>query len=137
MAAKPETTFYTSVHKHLPPEVHREKMSNPYRGGTADTWYSGTKADLWIEWKFIVLPKRDDTMIDLCGGNKPSLSGLQQDWLKNRHAEGRDVWVVVGSKEGSVILKNLRWELAFPTDWFRHKMMDRKAIAQAIKEHCL
>ena len=68
MAAKPETTFYTSVHRHLPSTdlLHREKMSNPYRGGTFDHWYSGKKADLWIEWKFVVLPKRDDTMIDIC-----------------------------------------------------------------------
>ena len=91
LAAKPETTFYTSVHRHLPPldKLHREKMANPYRGGTADHWYDGPDADLWIEWKFIVLPKRGNTTIDLVTprGKKleSPLSALQQDWLAGRH----------------------------------------------------
>lgn len=138
MGTKPETTFYTSVHRHLPPdeELHREKMSNPYRGGTADHWYDGTRADLWIEWKFIIVPKRDDTVIDLCGGKNPPLSKLQQDWLARRVANGRDVWVIVGCKEGGVILKKSRWEVPFPTQWFRHKMIDRKSIAGEITRHC-
>ncbi len=28
----------------------------------------GPQGDLWVEYKFIVVPKRDDTMIDLVGG---------------------------------------------------------------------
>ena len=99
MSAKPETTFYNSVHRHLPPpsELHREKMANPYRGGTFDFWFSG-KRDLWIEYKFVVLPKRDNTQIDY------GLSALQLDWGQRRAAEGRAVWVIVGCKDGGVVL---------------------------------
>lgn len=135
--SKPETTFYTSVHRHLPSVdvLHREKMSNPYRGGCADFWYSGKKADLWIEWKFIVVPKRDDTVIDLCGGKKPTISGLQQDWLRGRFFEGRNVAVVVGCKAGGVIFPQPEhangwgWEIPFTAAHFRRAISLRKDIA--------
>ncbi len=139
MSAKPETTFYTSVHKHLPSIdlLHHEKMSNPYRAGTFDHWYSGGKADLWVEWKFIVLPKRDTTLIDICGGKKPSLSALQQQWGYRRHHEGRDVWVIIGCKEGGVICRMPpEWTQTFRADGFRACMLTRPQIAEAIAQHC-
>lgn len=139
MGIKPETRFYSSVHKHLPPEVlfHREKMTNPYRGGTWDHWYDGAQRDLWIEWKFIVLPKRDETPIDLCGGKKPPLSHLQQEWGRGREANGRNVWVGVGCSEGGVLLKSRTlWDLPFSTGWFRQQLMDRKHLANEILTFC-
>lgn len=130
MSAKPETTFYTSIHKHLPIELYRMKTHNPYIGGVPDMWYSG-KQDLWIEYKFIVLPKRDSTMI------KIELSGLQLDWLKNRHREGRRVQVIVGCKEGGVFFKNLSWEKPIPTKVFRTLLLTRRCIADTIKHTCM
>lgn len=134
MAAKPETTFYESVHRHLPlPSLlHREKMSNPYRGGTADHWYDGPKADLWIEWKFIVIPKRDGTVISLVNGKQPILSTLQQDWLRERVANGRRVAVVVGSKTGGVWFGNTSWGLPFTAGEFRSLIKSRAALADQI-----
>lgn len=134
MASKPETTFYTSVHRHLPPpeQLHREKMANPYRGGTADHWYSG-KHDLWIEWKFIVLPKRPSTVIDLCSGKKPALSALQQDWLRRRHAEGRNVWVVVGCKTGGRVYTDYDWEKPLSCEDFVSTMNTRAELAHRIQ----
>lgn len=147
MAAKPETTFYTSVHRHLPPpsELHREKMANPYRGGTFDHWYDGPAADLWVEWKFIELPKRPDTMIDLVtprGKRMESpLSGLQQEWGRARHKNGRDVWVIVGCKEGGVVYQAPNgpcgWATAITAEEFRGRMVDRKEIASLIAHHTL
>jgi len=128
--AKPETTFYTSVHKHLPPaqELHREKMNNPYSSGTADFWFSGRR-DLWVEYKFILLPKRDTTLIDLTAGKSPGLSVLQQHWLRSRIGEGRNVWVIVGCKEGGVIMRSRGWELPWPTGEFKKQLLSRQAIA--------
>lgn len=134
MSAKPETTFYTSVHRHLPPlsQLHREKMNNPYRGGTFDHWYSG-KRDLWIEWKFIKVPARDTTMIDLCSGKDPILSALQQDWGLKRYLEGRTVWVVVGCKDGGVIMRSAaNWQHPWTTADFRHALLTRQEIAAHI-----
>ena len=143
MASKPETTFYQSVHRHLPPEskLHREKMANPYRGGTFDHWYDGPGRDLWIEWKFIVVPKRPDTVIDLVTprGKKMEspLSALQQAWGRDRHNNGRDVWVVVGCAEGGVIYEGLEWETAVTAADFRVYMKTRKQIAERITQHVL
>ena len=141
MASKPETTFYTSVHRFLPPlsQLHREKMANPYRGGTADHWYDGPKGDMWIEWKFLVLPKRDDTIIDLItlrGKRQDSpLSMLQQHWLAGRFRNKRKVWVIVGCKEGGVIMRSpTEWCMLWRTKLFRAHLISRQDIARAIVE---
>lgn len=135
-----------SVNKHLPPrsELHREKMANPYRGGTFDHWYDG-KRDLWIEWKFIDLPKRPGTMIDLVtprGKKQESpLSALQQQWGRDRHSNGRQVWVVVGCKEGGVIFTapcgERGWETPLTAEAFGKRLISRKQIAESIVRHTL
>lgn len=132
--AKPETSFTLGVHKHLPPlsALHREKMANPYRGGTADYWYSGRR-DLWIEWKFLVVPKRDSTVIDLVTKGDV-ISPLQRQWLNDRYSEGRNVWVVVGCKAGGAIFKDKNWELALTTGEFNRCVVSRRDLASAIAE---
>ena len=127
MSRKPETTFIGSVHKHLPKELHREKMNNPYSSGTADVWYSGNKADLWIEYKFIPrIPARDTTLIGV------DLSTLQKEWLHNREREGRSVCVIVGCPEGGVMLEHLRWESDIYPHEFRERLMSRVELANLI-----
>lgn len=132
--ATPENTFIASVHKHLPLTVYHEKMHNPYRGGTPDVWYSGHARDLWVEYKFIVVPTRSMTMIDLCGGKDPAISHLQQEWLKARHSEGRNVAVIVGCRAGGVVFHSATWINAFTTEQFRQAMMARSLIANRILE---
>ena len=131
MARGPENTFIGSVHKHLPVQLYRMKNHNEYNSGIADCWYSG-KRDLWIEYKFIEVPKRDTTVIDLVGGKNPPLSALQQEWLKERHNEGRNVWVIVGCKEGGVLYRNLGWEPVADTGSFRGWIQSRKDLATEI-----
>jgi hypothetical protein len=125
MASKPETTFYTGVHRHLPTSLHKEKMNNPFRGGTWDFWFSG-KRDLWVEYKFVVLPKRESTLVDV------TLSSLQIDWGAGRSAEGRNIAVIVGCKEGGVILCNQDWTQPIPCSSFRGRLQSRAAIAHWI-----
>lgn len=131
--ATPEATFIASIHRLLPreDELHREKMNNPYSSGTADVWYSGAR-DLWIEYKFIVIPKRSTTLIDLTVGKAPALSVLQQHWLGRRYDEGRNIWVIVGCKEGGVIMKDKDWLSAWPTEQFSTELLGRLALAQQI-----
>lgn len=134
MTHGPETRFIMSVHRLLPPEdeLHREKMANPYRGGTADSWYSGKRADLWIEWKFIELPKRETASIDLIAGKDPVISVLQQDWIKQRLLEGRAVWVGVGCKAGGVVFTDTRWASSLLVGEFRALIQSRRQIADQI-----
>lgn len=108
------------------------KNHNQYNGGIPDVWYSGSKADLWVEYKFITLPKKDDTLIDLTALKNPILSPLQQQWLAERHKEGRNVVVVVGSKLGGVWLSNLDWSVTLSTYSFREHTISRNAIAETI-----
>jgi hypothetical protein len=139
VSSGPETRFIASVHRHLPPEdeFHREKMANPYRGGTADSWYSGKFNDLWVEWKFIEVPARADTMIDLISGKKPTLSVLQQDWLRDRYNEGRHVLVIVGSKLGGVVFETPKdWTKPLNAAMFRHRLATRAELADRIYTFC-
>jgi hypothetical protein len=126
MSRQPENTFIASVRKHLPPSIYVMKNNNIYNAGIPDLWLSGPGGDLWIEVKFVVLPKRDDTTIT------PNLSELQKDWLRRRHSEGRKLGVIVGSKEGGVWFPNLAWENPLKTVEFRKLTMSRSDLAAVI-----
>ena len=128
--ATPENTFIGSVHRHLPVGLYHMKNHNPYNGGIADVWYSGNAADLWIEYKFIVIPKRPNTLITI------ELSELQKNWLRSRHAEGRSVGVIVGCREGGVFLAGESWGSEITADYFRKIVQSRSALADAIALHC-
>ena len=100
-------------------------MHNPYRGGTWDVWYSG-KRDLWVEYKFIVLPVRDATVINL------GLSELQLKWGRDRFEEGRNLAVIVGCKDGGIPFTNLGWERPITSGEFRSLIAARHQIANFI-----
>ena len=131
MSAGPENTFRASVHKYLPENIYHEKMANPYRGGTPDDWYSGGK-DLWIEWKFIVVPAKDATMIDMTNAKAKMLSALQLDWCNSRLSEGRSVMVGVGSKMGGILLRDGEWNVPISTKDFRSRILTRQGLAVEI-----
>ena len=135
MSKGPENTFIGAIHKLLPPALYRMKNNNPYNSGIADCWYSDVE-DLWIEYKFIVLPKRADTLIDLKAGKQPALSRLQQDWLRERSAEGRNVWVIVGHKNGGVIFEDDAWKHAWTCAEYRNATLTRQQIAEYITHFC-
>lgn len=127
MPRKPETNFTGTVHKRLPSKKvpHREKMSNPWRGGTADWWYSGSKADLWVEYKYVTkLPVNADVKVDL--------SPLQRDWIEGRYKEGRNVAVIVGCPSGGVVLMRGAWRKDIPVSFFRSALLTREQLARWI-----
>lgn len=132
MSRQPENTFIASVSRLIPVDLYRMKNHNQYVGGIADVWYSGKAKDLWVEYKFISVPKKDITLIDLVSGNNPDISHLQQDWLRCRHSEGRNVAVIVGCKEGGVWLPKLAWANPLNTAAFRVKIQSRAELAEII-----
>lgn len=101
MSQKPENRFIGGVHRYLP-RTYAEKMNNPWRSGTADVWYSGDRGDLWVEYKFIERIPRSAEIL-------PDLTPRQRRWLNNRHDEGRNVAVVLGTPTGGVIYRNKEW----------------------------
>lgn len=122
----PENTFIASVHKHLPHSLYRIKNHNVYNSGQPDCWYSGPAADLWIEYKFVALPKRENTMVSI------DLSDLQKNWISSRAAEGRRVGVIVGCKEGGVWFPNTTWANQLTAQQFRASIESRKTLADLI-----
>lgn len=125
MSRKPESVFITSVHRHLPKDLYKIKNNNPFAGGQPDCWYSGPRADLWVEYKFAArLPK---------AGVKPELSELQLQWLHDRHKEGRNVAVIVGCKDGGVVLRDLAWENTTTLLDFTQSIQSRQALATWIQ----
>lgn len=132
MSSGPENTFIKSTHFHLPEGVYKMKNHNQYVGGIADVWYSGLAGDLWVEYKFLVVPSRQETMIHLTGGQRPPLAPLQQAWLRGRHAEGRNVAVILGSKDGGVFFPGISWEKSFSTGEYLGRLKSRKDLALLI-----
>ena len=123
---QPENRFIQSVNRKLPLKtvIHYEKMNNPYRRGTADSWYSGNKADMWIEWKYVPkLPKTIDP--------QKLLHPLQTAWLNVRWKEGRNVCVVIGCPEGGVVLRDKEW--CEVVNDFTSKLRTVAEIAEYIK----
>lgn len=127
MARKPENAFIASVHRHLPATLHWEKMHNPYRSGTADVWYSGQKADLWVEYKYIdKIPSRASKI-------EVDLSPLQLDWLTKRKEEGRNVAVILGCPNGGAVLHVSEWKSRqVKVADFKERLVSRKDLATTI-----
>lgn len=121
---KPENTYIAAVHKLLPKILHKEKMHNPYRGGTADVWYSGHPNDIWVEYKWIAkVPKKGKVV--------PDLSALQKEWCGGRYKEGRRVFVVVACPEGCFIFVHPTiWEDGVSVLDFKRALLDKKEYAR-------
>lgn len=128
MARGPETRFIASVHRQLHDSLYRMKTHNVYNGGPADMWYSGKNGDIWIEYKYVhKLPK----MIDLIDRKKDyCLSALQEEWLRDRHEEGRRVFVILGYEDGGIVFADRRWEEKWETEAI--KKYTRKELAEFI-----
>lgn len=126
-----ESSWTQAVHKGVKP-LYALKLNLPYTAGVADSWFSGAR-DIWIEFKYYsTLPKT----INLTNGNSPKLSKLQQTWLQSRHAEGRNVAVIVACAEGAVWLHGLDWQTPISRDEFLKRVVPRKAIIQSIVAFC-
>lgn len=131
MAQKPETRFIQRINRLLPLKcgLHYEKMNNPYRRGTADSWYSGVDGDLWIEWKYLpTLPKVIHP--------QKLLHPLQTAWLNGRFREGRNVAVVIGCPEGGVILEKEEWTKEIMKQDFLEQLKSATEIACFIRQVC-
>jgi hypothetical protein len=131
--SKPETRFYTAVHRLLPAKLHKEKMANPYRGGTADVWYSGTADDLWVEYKYVTkVPKTAGIAVS------KELSALQLQWLRLRHTEGRNVVVILGTPIGAWVYEFCRWETELVTaSQLTHSGLTKQQVADYIRNRVM
>lgn len=127
MSSKPETKFYGRVNKHVPPHIYRLKNNNPYAGGVFDFYYSCRGgSDMWVEYKFI---DRMPVKIDV----DPGVTTLQADWGRERHADGRNVAIIVGASGGGVIFRMTEPWIISPSE-FKARMIPDAALAAWIIE---
>ena len=97
-----ESDFITAVNKLLPQAIYRWKIHDSFTSGIPDAYYSGTKSDLWVEYKLLRTTPNKHT---------PKLTELQKNWLKAQYERGRNVIVIIGFKGGKgFIAEDLTWE---------------------------
>jgi hypothetical protein len=107
-----EAGFIKKVHRKLPKEIYRCKFADRFTSGLPDCWYSGPRADLWVEYKYSEHPHR-----------KPGLTEHQKRWLTERAKEGRNVAVMVGSPDNSNIVIHHKGDFYQPAN-FMHCSFD-------------
>lgn len=130
---KPENRFTARLEAFLPSkdELYRLKNNHSFEGGVFDKWYSGDKADIWVEYKYepIVPVRRNVT---------PDLSELQKKWGRDRHTEGRRVFVIVGClNKGLILTTPEAWERSYTPEEFAYLLRPVEEIAHWIMEQCL
>jgi len=92
-----ESSYTRKINKLLGHDVYAWKISDRFTAGIPDCYYSGTRQDLWVEYKLI-----GDVRSTKCCA---PLSALQTKWLRNRMSQGRNVAVIVGigTKKGLIL----------------------------------
>jgi len=122
-----ENTFWQALRKKLVPRIYALKLNLSFTAGVPDCWLSGSQGDLWMENKYLqtVPPVVDPTKL---------LSELQQLWLKQRHAEGRSVGVLIGSVDGHLYFPSLSWLSPVTRGTFQMKAKKTREIAEELIE---
>lgn len=121
-----ESNYTQSIHKLLPSYIYKWKINASFAKGVPDAYYSSTKSDIWIEYKYLKsIPARCRII--------PNLSRLQYKWLTSRLKEGRNVAVIVGTPDGSYVLKKpLEWSEGI--DASKRKALSKREIASWIEQ---
>lgn len=121
--SNPESRYTRSINDRVKPEIYAWKISDRFTSGVLDCWYSGTGGDLWAEYKWLAqVPKRAPV--------RPTLSEKQKDWMRERHAEGRNVAVIIGTPDGAVIYPGTSFENPKPASEL--EFLTRNALANWI-----
>lgn len=128
-----ETQYWTRFRPLLVPRIYAWKINASYVKGIPDWWGSGTNQDLWCENKRIHNDGPVPELLDLCDHTK-YLSVNQQEWLRERHGEGRQVGVLVFSKAGYVFLPGLTWEVPIPREAFLSLTRTKHEMAEELIE---
>jgi hypothetical protein len=98
-----EHKFFSALRRNLKGKAYYLKLNVRFHKGVADAWISGSKSDLWLEGKYLA---RLPPVVDL----KKLLSAHQDEWLRGRHKEGRNVAVVLATPQGNLYFPGLSWE---------------------------
>ena len=130
-----EHSFVKAVHRHLPKDLIRWKIRDTFTGGVPDAYYCGPSSSLFVEYKFIKLPKRPDTIVKL------NLSALQLEFLGKLNDFNQPVAVIAGfiSKNNifSLYLDAKAWTTNWGQEYYMENAISTKETATKITKTCL
>lgn len=125
-----ESGYLTSLRKALKGRVYYLKNTHAYSSGVADVWLSGSRLDFWVEAKYA---QKLPPVLNLTD-TRYWCSALQQDWLVNRHKEGRNVGVLCGSPNGAVWFPGLSWQIPMAREEFKRLAKKTIQVAEMLTE---
>lgn len=134
----PEHKFIAAIEHVLPPRsaFHREKNWNALRSGTADYWYSGSFADLWVEYKWFKLPRIQGQVVNIYD----LLSPIQRRWLDGRWAEGRSIAMIAGyertGRKRGIVFINGAWNVGYPSFELEARSYPPRELASWLEDRC-
>lgn len=125
-----EHGFVKSVHRQLSPDIFVWKINDTYAGGVPDAFYAGPARCLFVEYKYVKLPKRSNTLV------KTTLSEQQKLWINRMHNLSHAVAVVIGSDKGCVVLQDKAWNSPLTLASFLPACISVKDVARWIEATC-
>jgi len=129
-----EHSFVKAVHRHLPKELIRWKIRDTFTGGVPDAYYCGPSSSLFVEYKFIKLPKRSSTIVKL------NLSALQLEFLGKLNSFHQPAAVIVGfisnNNNFSIFLSDAVWTKPLSVAYYSENKISVTNIAQRISTIC-
>lgn len=127
-----ESQYWQSLRKLIKPRIaYVWKINASYEAGVPD-WYASDSLDWWVENKRVA-SKLPPLSLDLTS-HKKYLSMNQQLWLQRRHAEGRNVGVIVFGQAGHLWLPGLSYQQPISRLEYLDRAVDMKALADTMVE---
>ena len=126
-----EHGFVRSVHRQLSPDVFVWKINDKYAGGVPDAFYAGPARCLFVEFKYVTLPKKETSLV------RTNLSEQQKLWLNRMLAMDKNVAVVIGSDSGGLILSSGAWNSQVTKTTFTKYALSNNKISAWIESLCL
>jgi len=126
-----EHGFIKAVHRHLPAELYRWKIHDTYTGGVPDAYYCGPAGSLWVEYKYIKLPKRESTIVTYCTTEQ------QRVWLTKMQKYGQLTTLIIGWDKHATLIDPQLINSPLNSGELQRRGITFKEIAQQIETTCM
>lgn len=130
MATTPEARFIRSINRLLPSDIYSEGMANPYRGGTPDRYYEGSRSHLWVEYKYI-------KTVPASWRIKDHVTALQIKWIRRAQKNHVPIAVIAGfNKSGLILVEDMYWDMSLSRHDINRYLLSKEKIVNFIINHC-
>lgn len=132
-----EHSYIRAVHAKLPRSSNflSWKINDKFAGGVPDALYAGSRAVLFVEYKYVrALPAKLTTQL------RYKTSPLQLGWLNkisNLNNDALQCALVVGHEQGAAILGPDLWSTNITLQQFKNNKVHRDQVAKWIQRVCI